>query len=94
MKITNKKKIEICYLLYIKNYHNIMTHDYLFTQTLKKEDDISCPVFHPSFPQPIFCPTFHPDLNPPPNNFGNPVIKISQFISDFFRHHNKPVWFN
>ena len=58
-----------------------MTHSYLIAQTLKKEDDISCP-------------TFHPELTPPPNNFGNPVIKISQFTRDFFRHHNKPVWFN
>jgi len=80
---------------YIKNYYNIMTHSYLIAQTLKKEDDISCPTFHPELTQqPISCPTFHPELTPPPNNFGNPVIKISQFTRDFFRHHNKPVWFN
>jgi len=87
-----------------------MTHDYLFTQTFNKEgiscpafhpeltqQPISCPAFHPELTQqPISCPVFHPDFTPPPNNnnTGNYVIKISQFTRDFFRHHNKPVWFN
>jgi hypothetical protein len=65
---------------YIKNYYNIMTHNYLFTQTFNKKA--------------VTCPAFHPELTPPPNNTGNCEIKISQFTRDFFRHHNKPVWFN
>ena len=73
-----------------------MTHSYLIAQTLKNPDKpIGCPAFNPDLPtQPISCPAFHPDLTPPPNNTGNYVIKINQFTRDFFKHHNKPVWFN
>ena len=71
-----------------------MTHDYLFTQTFNKKA-VTCPAFHQKITrQPTSCPAFHPDFTPPPNNTGNCEIKISQFTRDFFRHHNKPVWFN
>jgi len=83
-------------LFTLKNNIYIMTHSYLFSQTLTKTPEkISCPAFHPDLiQQPISCPAFHPDFTPPPNNTGNYEIKISQFTRDFFRHHNKPVWFN